>query len=265
MKKQDILEAASSLSGLGLTDYQAQALAALFALKRATATELIPLTEIPKARVYGVLEELVTFGAVRKKPSRPRVYVVLEPEKAVSAVISFWEKKEAQKISRMKDLKKQITKKIHYSGEPTREKGEFLQILAASPASENETLQLYRQARKRIRILTGVFEYFPAIKSELAKARARGVKVEVIFSSSPRKESVALQKKSVVGLKEIGAQVRFATEMPLRGTIIDSDKSLFSVDVKRMAPSRKDMALTENANLVHVLNTFFDVLWKESR
>ncbi|QSG01277.1 TrmB family transcriptional regulator [Natranaeroarchaeum sulfidigenes] len=78
---------AEKLADLGLSNYEAQAFQALIEKGPMTADEVAAAAELPKGRIYDVLNSLSKRSVVRHDDSRPRTYVPASPEHAVSQLL----------------------------------------------------------------------------------------------------------------------------------------------------------------------------------
>jgi len=72
---------------LGLTEYEATALRKLLTLGRTTAPSLAEATDIPKARIYGVLESLSDRGFIKIIPGRPKEYQPKPPKEVLDRAV----------------------------------------------------------------------------------------------------------------------------------------------------------------------------------
>jgi len=72
---------------VGLTEYETTALEELLSLGRTTAPNLADATDIPKARIYGVLDSLADRGFVKVVPGRPKEYQPKAPEELLDRAI----------------------------------------------------------------------------------------------------------------------------------------------------------------------------------
>lgn len=78
----------ASLRDLGLSEYEARAYRALLRNSPATAKELSRTSDVPMGRIYDVLNNLEQRGLVRSQAaSRPKKYVAVEPEAALSKLL----------------------------------------------------------------------------------------------------------------------------------------------------------------------------------
>jgi len=73
-----------TLSGLGLTEYQARAYTALLTPKVATAEEVSKLSGVPRSKVYKVLVELQEQGWIRIEKGRPLRFRPKDPRRVIA-------------------------------------------------------------------------------------------------------------------------------------------------------------------------------------
>lgn len=76
------------LGKLGLTEYEAKTLATLFALPDAESPDVARAAQVPKTRVYDVLDTLVEKGLAVQLHSRPKKYRALKPTDAFQKIIT---------------------------------------------------------------------------------------------------------------------------------------------------------------------------------
>ncbi len=78
----------ASLRDLGLSEYEARVYRALLDTGPTTAKELSRASEVPMGRIYDVLASIETHSLVRaQSASRPKKYVAVEPETALSRLL----------------------------------------------------------------------------------------------------------------------------------------------------------------------------------
>lgn len=78
---------ATLLSELGLSSYEARAYLALARSGAMTADEVADQSDVPRGRVYDVLNTLVDRSLARADDGRPRTYVRVEPAEAVDRLL----------------------------------------------------------------------------------------------------------------------------------------------------------------------------------
>ena len=75
------------LEKLGLTEYEAKTLETLFKLKEAEAPTISRIAQVPKTRVYDVLEKLIQKNLIMEISGRPKLYRAIEPQKAIESLL----------------------------------------------------------------------------------------------------------------------------------------------------------------------------------
>lgn len=269
IRKEDLEKRVRDLLKFGLTEYQAKVFVGVLALSEATATELVSLIDVPKARIYQILNELLEMGLIRKKLGRPSRYLALRPDIALTNMLNWKKEKNRREVSLLDEIKKDLVLdlgKLFGSTKPIEKRKYFLEVIPAGEISEIETKRMYGSAKKEICILTSVFEYLPRVLSELKNAGNRGVKIKILFLD-PKKldeRSGKIQREVIGILNDVkNINIKFSEEMPLRGSVIDSKLVIFSIDEKKSLPFQKEVVISKNENMARALGKYFDLAWKE--
>lgn len=79
-------EAVTALEELGLTEYEAKCYVALTRIPEGSAKEVSELSDVPRARVYDVVDKLQTRGLVDVQESDPRQYKAIPRERALNVL-----------------------------------------------------------------------------------------------------------------------------------------------------------------------------------
>ena len=64
---------------MGLTEYQSKAYSALVSLGPSGVTDINRVSKVPRTKIYQVLDELISQGAIEFQPGRPIVYRAIRP------------------------------------------------------------------------------------------------------------------------------------------------------------------------------------------
>jgi len=265
---------------LGLTEYEATALRNLLTLGRTTAPNLADATDIPKARIYGVLESLSDRGFIKIIPGRPKEYQPKPPaevldravenrrqdyEQFAGAVEGFREEFLAEFRPRYEQASRDIT--------PTEE---LFHVVDVGEPSERETRRLYHEAEDRVCVMTKSFEYFDAVEPAFADALERGVDVSILmlvpdFLSSDPRDEPAIQRHIVDEIQTSypAVDIRFSTDkLPFRGNVADpsldyeTGSAIFLVEEEEVPNHMRQAAITENGAFVAGLQRYFDLIWE---
>lgn len=261
---------------LELTEYEADALEKLIELGRTTAPDLSEATGIPKARIYGVLDELADDGYIKVIPGRPKEYEPKSPDTILDCAVE----NERQAYETYRHEIETNRSAILGDLQPLFERGaseispteELFHVVDVGDPSERETRQLYHDATDQIQIITKSLEYLDAIEPAIRDALDRDVALDALFLDPDLLEShnQEIQDERVDRVRtdfpEI--EIRFsATRLPWRGTIADpsmdydSGAALILVEEPDIPLHKRQAAVTENASFVAGLNRYFTLTW----
>jgi sugar-specific transcriptional regulator TrmB len=265
------------LDSLELTEYEETALANLLELGRTTAPDLAEATGIPKARIYGVLDELADAGYVKMFPGRPKEYQPKPPADIVDRAIE----NERQSFETYRESIESIREEFVATFEPLYERAtdevtpteELFFVVDVGDPSERETRRLYRQAGEALYVLTKSFEYLDTVRPAIDEAYDRDIDIRVMFLHperlSPENRAVQAEKVDLLRSAYPGIERRFSVErLPWRGTIVDpsmeydTGEAIVLVEEEDIPLGLRQAAVTENASFVAGLWRYFDLLWE---
>ncbi|WP_430504740.1 TrmB family transcriptional regulator [Haloparvum sp. PAK95] len=269
-------EAERLLERLDLPEYERTALRELLTLGRTTAPDLAEATGIPKARIYGVLDELVDRGFVELIPERPKKYQPKPPEEILDRAIENERQSYEQSRAEIEEIRGEFLDTFGPLYEtaaadvtPTEE---LFAVVDVGEPSETETRKLYHEADREVRVLTKSFEYFPSVEPAFAEAVDRGIDVSVLFVDpnllSAENRPVQTDRVRMIREEYPSVGVRFSEEpLPWRGTFADpsmeydSGTAILLVEEEDVPLHRRKAAVTENGSFVAGLSQYFDLIW----
>ena len=263
------------LERLGLTEYEQTALAELLALGRTTAPNLAEATGIPKARIYGVLDSLADRGYIEVIPGRPKEYQPKPPEEVLDRAVENhrqeFERYRQDLDSMREDFLAEFRPRYERASEDIRPAEELFHVVDVGEPSETETRRLYREADRRVDVITKSFAYLKAVEPALAEALDR-VDVRALLNHPDllSAENREIQADIVARLRESYPEVslRFSTgQLPWRGTLIDpsmaydSGEAIFLVEEPGVPDHMRQAAITGNGSFVAGLKRYMDLVW----
>lgn len=264
------------LDRLDLSEYEAIALRELFAIGRTTAPELSAAADIPKARIYDVIEDLSDRGFLKVIPGRPKEIQPKAPEtildRAVENRRQSFEQERASIESMRESFLETFQTQFEQASQETTPTEELFWVVDVGEVSERETRRLYAGAEERVRIFTKSFEYLPAVEDALHDAIDRGVDVEVLFVHEDhiQPDNRFIQRERMATLRDLdGVAVRVSeSKLPVRGTLVDpsmaydTGEAIFLVEEEDVPLHLRQAAVTENAPFVAGMNRLFELIWK---
>lgn len=241
------------LEQLGLTEYEAKALDALFNLHEAEAPEVSRRAQVPKTRVYDVLERLTKRGLIIAIYGRPKKYRAVEAEKVFGTLLE-------EKMELLKELEKQADKvKLgigagmgDFTGErvmKVKDKSDFMRILG----------QEIDGAKESVVALTNLGKEHGILRENIKGAKGRNVEMRAVAKFSEESEKLA---------KEFGdAGVKFKDcDHGMHAYIIDGKKVILALsDFAQEKPEYHFTIWPENKPLAEALTNYFEQCWKRGK
>ena len=176
----------ASLRDLGLSEYEARVYRALLDTGPTTAKELSRASEVPMGRIYDVLASIETHSLVRSQSaSRPKKYVAVEPETALSRLLTDRRRELEAKADQYEEIVSELTAELDAT-EPTDETfwtaavgpGETVDLLVERIAAADESVVMVAAA------LSAQFDVDAVgnrVAEELNEAIDRGVDVSLLM------------------------------------------------------------------------------------
>ena len=233
----------SLLFSLGLTEYESKTLNTLFRMGEAEAPAISRLAQVPKTRVYDVLDKLVEKNLVIEIRGRPKRYRGIEAKKALGKLL---DKKKAE-LGKLEETVAGV--------------GEILS-LDAGKEEPGETVMKVKDRRDFERILA----------QEIAKAKNTIVGfAEVTDKEHALKEAIEKAKQSKVSIKLLNAfqnsWLGKSAEMKqiehgLNAFIVDGKRVIMALsDFKQEKPEYHFTIFHYHKPMVNALQHYFDKQW----
>ena len=235
------------LEKLGLTEYEAKTLNTLFKLKEAEAPVISRTAQVPKTRVYDVLEKLIQRNLLIEIKGRPKIYRAIEAEKAIDQMILSKKEQLAVLEKEAVELKDNL---VLYTGK--EEKGEKVMKVKDRQDFERILGQELLKADKSIQGLTEITDEHGIIHEALKLAKDRDVTVKLLNSFPSKK------------LQDI-AEVKHLNH-GLNAFIIDGKKVVLAIsDFKKKKSDYHFTILNEHEAMANALTHYFDSHWETGK
>ena len=243
------------LQKLGLTEYEAKTLGALFKLKESEVPHISRAAQVPKTRVYDVLDKLVEKNLIIEIYGRPKKYKVVETEQAFSELIN-------SKKKEIKDLEQQVEKIKENFQSPTgfieeskervmkvKNKQDFLRILG----------QEIKQAKNQLLAFSNINGNQEAISDSIKKAKEKKVERKILSKLNAKGATIAREyAQKGVSLKQF--------DHGLNAFIIDGKKVVLALtDFEEEKPEYHFTIWQNNKPMAVALQNYFDQCWKKGK
>ncbi len=235
------------LERLGLTEYEAKTLSTLFKLKEAEAPNISRTAQVPKTRVYDVLEKLIKKDLLIEIKGRPKLYRAIDPQKAIDLLITTKKEQLDQLKEDATELKDEL---LLYTSHD--EKGERVMKVKDKQDFERILGQELLKANTSIHGLTEITDNHDIIHDALSKAKNKNIKIKLLNSYPSKK----LQTHGEIRHLNHG----------LNAFIIDNKKVVLAIsDFKKDKPEYNFTILNEHEAIANALTHYFDAHWKSGK
>jgi len=231
------------LEKLGLTEYESKTLATLFRLGEAEAPAISRVAQVPKTRVYDVLDKLVEKNLVIEISGRPKRYRGIETKKALGLLL---EKKKLEvkglesSVENMGELGfNALEEETGETVMKVKDRRDFERILAQEISKAKNSLVGFSELTDKEHVLREAIE----------RAKANKVKIRLINAF----QNSWLRKNAETRQLEHG----------LNAFIVDNKKLILALsDFKQEKPEYHFTIFQNKRPIVNALQHYFDKCWK---
>ncbi len=235
------------LEMLGLTEYEAKTLGTLFKLKEAEAPTISRMAQVPKTRVYDVLEKLMKRDLLIEIKGRPKIYRAINPEEAIDKLVKN-KKKQLFEMEEKANLLKQDL--ILHTGKD--DAGEKIMKVKDKQDFERILGQEIGKAREQILGLTEIRDEQGIIHDALKKAKDKNVRIKLLNSNPSKKLKEYSETKTI--------------NHGLNAFILDDKKIILAIsDFKKQKPGYHFTIMNEHTPMAEALKHYFENNWKKAK
>lgn len=204
-----------TLTGLGLTEYQAKAYVAILLPKEATAEEVSVTSGVPRSKVYQTLKDLQTLGWVKVRRGRPLRFKPVDPRSILED--KFQELSDNLQIAQRELLGL-------YRADVSRPPDVEL-VYGPRPILEKE-LDMIKQAQRSISLVGSLWfkEELETLVPWLFRKAEKGVSVRVVSRARVNVDKKTLDVKEA--LAELPCEKEFREKGYTKTLVIDEEESL---------------------------------------
>ncbi|MBI4043264.1 MAG: TrmB family transcriptional regulator [Candidatus Diapherotrites archaeon] len=242
------------LNKLGLTEYESKTLATLFGLKEAQAPDISRIAQVPKTRVYDVLDRLIKKELVIKIYARPKKYKVIEADKVFDTLLS-------NKKGELVELERQVHALKETLVDTGSDPQEFERVMKVKDKNDFYRIlgQELDRAKEEVVGFTEMHRPNPLLSEALRKTAARQVNVKLVgkLSKETQAEATDLARKGV-GLRE--------WDHNLHAYLIDNKKLVMALsDFREEKPNYHFTIWNQHTHMNDAIKNHFNACWEKGR
>jgi sugar-specific transcriptional regulator TrmB len=192
-----------ALHRLGLTDYEARIYLVLVRKGPVKASELSFFGQIPRAKTYGVINELERKGLVQIIPGKPEAYAAVSPGEVLMPVVNKLARELTDTSGIVQDLMLTFETNKYVKHDGPKEADGFWEIQGRRGVF-NKVTQIISDASKTVNYCTsstGLVRAYKVHCDTLEKVSKKGVAVHVLSPVDPENASVAREMSEILELK----------------------------------------------------------------
>ncbi len=234
----------SLLLQLGLTEYESKTLNTLFRMGEAEAPSISRLAQVPKTRVYDVLDKLVEKNLVIEIRGRPKRYRGIEPKKAFDLLL------EKKKIG-LRELEGKVSSIENVFSQEREESGETVMKVKDKNDFNRILAQEISKAKNSIVGFAELSDKSSVLKEAIEAAGKRNVNVKLLNSGQTMLPKAANAKQADHGLNAY---------------IVDDKKVVLALsDFKQDKPEYHFTIFRNHKPVANALQNYFEKIWSQSK
>ncbi len=248
----------STLSDLGLTNYEARVYLALTRRGSSTAAETARVAGIPRQRIYDVLSSLVTRGLASTRPGQVTKYSATPPAEAIEHLVSDHRLRLEHLERESLALAESLTPAFD-AGQEHTDPLEYIEVLRDRRAINQRFGELQAGIEDEILVFTKPPYATPPEENVEGLEVTQSHDVYAVYEVSIFDDPANVE--GVRQFVEAGERAKFVEELPLKLVIIDERIVLFGMEDPVEAGAALTMLVVEHPALAKVLKIAFMHVW----
>ncbi len=219
------------MRSVGLTEYEAKAYYTLLQKGNFTAIELSKAADIPRTRIYEVLNNLVNKGLCKQIHGNMKSFKANNPAYAFDRLLDDLQQEHKFKIKKVNELS-HLLMPIYNTNKENHDPLEFIEVIKEQSSIINKTNELERKAKREILAMNKApyaVDLATVVRKRSIK-RKNGIKYKFLSEVSYPIDDDLLEFLSL--WEDAGAEIRVLEKVPIKMMIFDQQKVILSLQNK---------------------------------
>jgi len=253
---------------IGLTEREAKVYMTLLNGKMFTVLELQEAVNIPRTKIYEVLNKLVSRNiCVEKKLGRNKLYEAVEPKIALERIVELYKKD----LERKEELISQVSEvftPIFQNSKSIINPLEFIDIMKEKSQIHKRYTACVKSTKSQMLTFNkgpyacDTSDRLDEQEDEEFKLLKRGGACKDIYELSELKEVDWLLSSVKKSLK-LGQQARVVKKLPIKMLVFDQEKVMFALEQPVPEVNELTMIYIEHKQLAEACSILFYHLWDQ--
>lgn len=255
---------------IGLTEREAKVYITLLSGRMFTVLELQEAVNIPRTKIYEVLNKLVSRNiCIEKKLGRNKLYEAVEPKLAMERVLDSY-KKELEKKEELIQQVSEVFTPIFQNSKSIVNPLEFIDVMKEkTQIHKRYTACVHSTKREMLTFNKGPYacdtsDRLGEQEDEEYKLLKRGGSCKDIYELKELKEVDWLLNSVKKSLK-LGQQARVVERLPIKMLVFDQEKVMFALEQPVLVPNELTMIYIEHKQLAEACSMLFYHLWDQGQ
>lgn len=263
----DFTDYIDAFKDAGLTEREAKVYMTLLTKKMFTAAELQDTVDIPRTKIYEVLQKMVLRGiCIESKVGVKKVYQAVEPELAFGRIREQHEAEIQRKNKVLRDLSSTFTP-IFEAGRLRKNSEDYIEVFKDKNQIHQKYVSLVKQTTKEL--LT--FNKGPYAWNSIDELQEQDHFEDAILKNGgitqgmfEKKELQTIEHLATYtyGQVERGHQARVVHELPVKMLVFDGKAVMFALDSPDPNSDELTMIAIEHRSIATACRILFNILWE---
>ena len=255
---------------VGLTERESKVYITLLSGRMFTATELQRAVNIPRTKIYEVLNKMVNRGiCVEKKLGRNKIYEAVEPKLAMERVYATYQ----NELNRKKELIDQISEvftPIFENSKSIVNPLEFIDVMKDKVQIHKRYINSVRTTKREMLTFNkGPYacdnaERLGEQEDEETRLLKRGGTTKDIYELREFEELDWLLESVKKSLR-FGQKARVVEKLPIKMLIFDDEKVMFPLEQPIDVSNELTMIYIEHRQLAEACRILFNHMWNQGK
>ncbi|MGW3209595.1 TrmB family transcriptional regulator [Streptomyces sp. NPDC001135] len=255
----------NDLMSLGLARYEARVYLTLIRRGSYTAAEVAREADVPRQRVYDVLDALVRRQLATTHPGRVATYSAVTPELALARLMAV-QRESVDRLERVSQGLAGILQPLWFQGREHTDPLDYIEILRDPKAISERFADIQRQARHELLTFCKPPFVAPAENTEgmevVRRLHRAGGTVRAIYLDDALDDPETVDH--VRRFAAAGEEARFAPELPLKLVVADASLVLCDMPDPVAGAGSTTTLFIEHPALAGCLRLAFHTVWKDA-
>lgn len=252
----------NDLAALGLARYEARVYLALVRRDSYTAAEVAREADVPRQRVYDVLDALVRRRLATVRPGRVATFSAVAPELATARLMAL-QRESLERLEQVSSALATALLPIWSDGRTKTDPLDYIEVLRDPKAITERFADIQEHAERELLSFCKPPFVAPAPNTEgiatVRRLRSAGGRARAIYTHDALNDAEVLE--SVRGFGEAGEEARFTAELPLKLIIADASLVLCDMPDPVAGTGATTALYIEHPALANCLQLAFQSVW----